>query len=71
MTQSNTLSIGLDVHKESIAGAYMAQEDHAALVSLGTVGTRQCTIDTRMHTLQSKSPHLVFVYEADPCGYWL
>jgi len=69
--QSRTLSIGLDVHKESIAVAYVAQEDHAEVVSLGTSGTRQCDIDQLIRQRQSTSKQLVFVYEAGPCGYWL
>jgi transposase len=71
MHQSSTLSIGLDVHKESIAVAYVAQEDHAEVVSLGNIGTRQCDIDQLIRKMQSKSKQLVFVYEAGPCGYWL
>ena len=71
MPQSRTLYVGLDVHKESIAVAYVAQEHGAEVISLGTVGTRQCDIDKLLRHLQSKSPQLVFVYEAGPCGYWL
>jgi transposase len=71
MHQSSTLSIGLDVHKESIAVAYIAQEHHAEVVSRGTIGTRQCDIDHLIRKMQSKSNHLLFVYEAGPCGSWL
>jgi transposase len=71
MHQSSTLYVGLDVHKESIAVAYVAQEHHAEVVYLGTIGTRQCDIDRLIRHLQSKSKQLVFVYEAGPCGYWL
>src|SRR6266702_4679677 len=71
MSQSSTLYVGLDVHKESIAVAYVAQEHGAEVISLGTVGTRQCDIDKLLRHLQSKSPQLVLVYEAGPCGYWL
>src|SRR6266540_1778063 len=71
MQQSRTLYVGLDVHKESIAVAYIAQEYHAEVVSLGTIGTRQCDIDQLIRQLQSKTSHLVFVYEAGPCGYGL
>src|SRR5919197_83480 len=71
MHQSRTLSIGLDVHKESIAVAYVAQAHHAAVVSLGTSRTRPCDSDQRSRTMQSKSQQLLFGYEAGPCGYWL
>ena len=69
MQQSRTLYIGLDVHKESIAVAYVAQEHHTAVVALGTIGTRQCDIDQLIRKMQSKSKPLIFVYEAGPCGY--
>src|SRR5262249_20439058 len=71
MHQSRTLYIGLDVHKESIAVAYVAKEDHAEVISLGNIGTRQCDIDQLIRKMQSKSKHLIFVYEAGPCGSWL
>ena len=71
MPQSSTLYIGMDVHKDAIAVAYVAKDHDAEVVYLGTIGTRQCDIDTLIRKLQSKSPHLVFVYEAGPCGYWL
>jgi transposase len=71
MSQSSTLYVGMDVHKESIAIAYVAQAHGAEVVSLGTIGTRQCDIDTLIRQLRSKSTQLGFVYEAGPCGYWL
>ncbi len=71
MAQSSTLYVGMDVHKESIAVAYVAQDHGAEVISLGTIGTRQCDIDKLLRQLQSKSKQLVFVYEAGPCGYWL
>jgi transposase len=71
MTQSSTLYIGLDVHKDSIAVAYVAQDHDAEVTFLGTMGTRQCDIDHLIRKMQSKAKHLVFVYEAGPCGYWL
>jgi transposase len=71
MRQSRTLYVGMDVHKESIAVAYVAQAYGAEVVSLGTLGTRQCAIDKLIRQLQSKSKQLVFVYAAGPCGSWL
>ena len=71
MPQSRTLSVGMDGHTESIAVAYGGQDHGADVISLGTVGTRQCAIDKLIRQLQSKSKQLVFVYEAGPCGYWL
>jgi transposase len=71
MNQSSTLYIGMDVHKESIAVAYVSKDHDAEVVYLGTSGTRQCDIDQLVRKLQSKAKHLVFVYEAGPCGYWL
>jgi len=68
MHQSSTLSSGLDVQKESMAVAYVAQADHAAVVSLGNIGTRQCALDQLIRKMPSQSKHLVFVYEAGPCG---
>jgi transposase len=61
----------LDVHKETIAVAYGAEEREAEVVFLGTIGTRQCDIDKLIRKLQAKGKPLHFVYEAGPCGYWL
>ena len=71
MSQSRTLSVGMEVHKESIAVAYVAQEHGAEVTSLGAIGTRQCDIDQMIRKMPSKATHLVFVYEAGPCGYGL
>ena len=71
MPQSNTRYVGMDVHTESIAVAYVAEEHPAEVVYLGAIGTRQCDIDQRIRTMPSKGKHLVLVYEAGPCGYWL
>jgi transposase len=71
MSQSSTLFIGMDVHKDSIAVAYVAQDHGAEVIYLGTVGTRQSDIDNLVRKMQSKAKQLVFVYEAGPCGYWL
>jgi transposase len=61
----------MDVHKESLAVAYVAQAHDADVTFLGILGTRQVDIDQLVRRLHSKAKHLVFVYEAGPCGYWL
>jgi transposase len=71
MRQFSMLYVGLDVHKESIAAADVAQEHGAEVISLGTIGARQADIGQLTRKLQSTAKHLVFVYEAGPCGYWL
>jgi len=71
MAHTSTLFVGLDVHKETIAVAYVAEEREAEVVSLGTIGTRQCDIDKLIRKLQAKGKQLHLVYEAGPCGYWL
>src|SRR5262245_59599170 len=71
MSQSSTLFIGMDVHKDSIAVAYVAQDHGAEVIYLGAMGTRQCDLDQLGRKMQSKAKHLIFVYEAGPCGYWL
>ena len=67
----STLFIGLDVHKDSIAVAYVAQEHGAEVLYLGAIGTRQSDIDQLVRKMQSQAKHLIFVYEAGPCGSWL
>ena len=71
LPQSSTLSVGLDVHKDALAVAYAAKDDGAEVGSLGNLGTRQRDIAQLVRRLPSKSPQLVFVSEAGPCGYWL
>jgi len=71
MKQSTTLFVGLDVHKDSIAVAYMPEARTAVAIYLGPIGTRQCDIDHLIRRLHSKASHLLFAYEAGPCGCWL
>jgi transposase len=51
--------------------ASVVQDHGAEVASLGTIGTRQCDIDQLIRKMPSKAQHLLFVYEAGPCGYWL
>jgi transposase len=71
MRHSSTLYIGLDVHQESMAVAYVANEHDAEVIDLGTIGTRQVDIDQRIRKLPSTAQPLVCVDEAGPGGYWL
>jgi hypothetical protein len=61
----------MDVHKETIAVAYVAHDHGAEVPYFGTIGTRQSALDTLIRTMQSKAPHLIFLDEAGPCGSWL
>ena len=71
MHQFTTLSVGLDVHKDSISVAYAADGRPEPAQFLGPIGTRQCDVDKMIRRLHSKASHLVFAYEAGPCGYVL
>jgi transposase len=66
MKHSNTLYVSLDVYKESIAVAYAAEDRNSEVISLGSIGTRQCDIDQLSRKLQSKSNRAAFVYQAGP-----
>jgi transposase len=65
------LYIGMDVPKDSMAVAYVAQEHGAEVTYLGTIGTRQGDMDQLIRRMPSKAKHLLCVYEAGPCGSWL
>jgi hypothetical protein len=51
MHQSRTLSIGMDVPKESIAVASAAKDHDAEVIYLGSINTRQCNIDQLVRKL--------------------
>jgi len=61
----------MDVHKDSIAVAYISDQTGSELVHYGAIGTQQYAIDKLIRKLQTKAHTLHFVYEAGPCGYWL
>jgi transposase len=71
MSHSSTRFMGMDVHTDSIAVAYVAQDHGAEVTSLGTFGTRQGDMAHRIRKMPSNAQPLIFVYEAGPCGYWL
>jgi hypothetical protein len=61
MHQSNTLSVGLDVHKDSMAVANVAQEHGAEVLYFGPIGTRHGDIDPLIRKMPSKATALVCV----------
>jgi transposase len=61
----------MDVHKDAIAGAYVAQDHGAEVSSLGPIGTRPWDIDPLIRQRPSKAQPLLFVSAAGPCGSWL
>jgi transposase len=71
MPQSRTLDVGMAVHTDAIAVASVAPDPSAAVVCLGTLGSRHGDLAQLIRKLPSKSQPLVFVYEAGPCGAWL
>jgi transposase len=71
MAQPNPLFVGLDVHKDSIALAHAQGQSTDPPVFVGAIGTRQADIDQMVRRLESKTPTLVFAYEAGPTGYGL
>jgi transposase len=71
MEKPTPLFVGLDVHKDSIAVAHAAGQSADPPVFVGAIGPRQADLDKVIRRLQSKTPDLVFAYEAGPCGYGL
>jgi ribulose-5-phosphate 4-epimerase/fuculose-1-phosphate aldolase len=71
LSPSRTRFIGLEVHKETLAVAYIAHAHGAEVTALGTMGTRQCDLDQRIRKMPSKAKHLILIYEAGPWGDWL
>ena len=51
--------------------AYVPEETGCEVTFLGSIGVGQCDFEKLIRHLHSKAPHLRFVYEAGPCGYWL
>lgn len=71
MAQPTPLFVGLDVHKDSIAVAHAQGQSADPPVFVGTIGPRQAELDKVIRRLQTRTPALVFAYEAGPCGYGL
>jgi transposase len=58
----------MDVHKESID---IAIADAKEARHYGRIGGAAVAVDKTVRKLRSAHRHLVFVYEAGPCGFWL
>ena len=71
MPKSTPLFVGLDVHKDSISVAHAEAEGSEPPHFVGAIGSRHSDIDALIRRLHSKASHLVFAYEAGPCGYTL
>jgi transposase len=71
MSHSRTLSIGVEVPQESMAGASVATAHDAEVIDLGTIGTRPGDRDQRLRQMPSTAQPLVVVSDAGPCGSWL
>ena len=71
MSNHSTLFVGLDVHKDSIAVAYVQHGTEAVVVDYGTIGTQQYAIRRLIKKLSARGADLVLAYEAGPCGFWL
>jgi transposase len=61
MGHTNTLFVGLDVHKDSITVAFIDSQPGAEAVSYGTIGTRHSDLDKLIRKLRSKGQERVFV----------
>jgi transposase len=69
MNQSSTVFVGMDVHKASIE---IALADTGGEVRrYGEVGGEAESLDRAVRKLRAVHRDLLFVYEAEPCGFWI
>lgn len=71
MSQSTTVYVGLDVHKDSIDIALAQAARDSEVRHLGTVSGGTDAVTKAMRRLVSAGHRLHIVYEAGPCGFAL
>ena len=73
MHKDTLIFIGLDTHKESTEVAYLSEERSSSCQHYGKIPTTKLAVTKLARQFVSKYPEatLHFVYEADPCGYWI
>jgi hypothetical protein len=70
MPESNTLAIAMDVHKESIA-VPTSPKTTTLRSSPSAPLAHDTSTSINSPASSDKAQHLVLVYAAGPCGYWL
>jgi hypothetical protein len=68
MAQSRTLYVGLDVHKDSIAVAYVAKAHEAEVGYLGPIGTRRRELVNSCASCTPKPHTWSLSMKRDPVG---
>lgn len=71
MSQSTTVHVGLDVHKDSIDIALAHSAGDSEVRHLGTVAGGTMAVSKALRRLISAGQRLHIVYEAGPCGFAL